>query len=178
MVADEGVNYEQIIRKTPHGVITTDGAFRIRYINSAVERLTGVREDEVIGQNFFDIFSSMRVHAGNMEESSLVRVEIDGRSISIRNFHINEYAENGATETTYVFIMSDVSGLLSLTSELERLEQLSHELQEIIESSFDGILVTDGDANVLMVNQSYVRNTDIRKAELIGHNMRELINPV
>jgi PAS domain S-box-containing protein len=52
------------------------------------------------------------------------------------------------------------------------------ELQEIIEGSFDGILVTDADANVLFVNQSYVRNTGIRKEDLIGHNMRELINPV
>jgi PAS domain S-box-containing protein len=63
-------------------------------------------------------------------------------------------------------------------SELQRTEQVMAELQEIIEGSFDGILVTDGDANVLLVNQSYVRNTGIRKEDLIGHNMRELINPV
>ncbi|MDR2132346.1 MAG: sigma 54-interacting transcriptional regulator [Clostridiales Family XIII bacterium] len=57
-------------------------------------------------------------------------------------------------------------------------ERVMSELQEIIEGSFDGILVTDADANVLLVNQSYVRNTGIKKEELIGHNMRELINPV
>lgn len=52
------------------------------------------------------------------------------------------------------------------------------ELQEIIEGSFDGIMVTDGDGKVLLVNQSYVRNTNIQKDELLGHNVRELINPV
>ncbi|MDR1573765.1 MAG: PAS domain S-box protein, partial [Clostridiales Family XIII bacterium] len=61
---------------------------------------------------------------------------------------------------------------------MKRAEQVLSELQEIIEGSFDGILVTDADANVLLVNQSYVRNTGIRKEELLGHNMRELINPV
>lgn len=51
-------------------------------------------------------------------------------------------------------------------------------LKEILEGSFDGILVTDGRGNVLLVNQSYVRNTGITKEELLGHNVRELINPV
>jgi PAS domain S-box-containing protein len=63
-------------------------------------------------------------------------------------------------------------------TEQEHAEQVMAELQEIIEGSFDGILVTDANANVLLVNQSYVRNTGIRKEELLGHNMRELINPV
>ncbi len=62
--------------------------------------------------------------------------------------------------------------------ELLSVRQLMTELQEIIEGSFDGILVTDGEGNVLLVNQSYVRNTDIQKEELLGHNVRELINPV
>ncbi|MEG0804088.1 MAG: sigma 54-interacting transcriptional regulator, partial [Pygmaiobacter sp.] len=52
------------------------------------------------------------------------------------------------------------------------------DLQEIIEGSFDGILVSDGEGNVQMVNQSYVRNTGITKEELFGHNMMELVNPV
>lgn len=63
-------------------------------------------------------------------------------------------------------------------SNLAKPEDLLETLQEIIEGSFDGILVTDGDGNVLLLNQSYVRNTDLRKEELLGHNVRELINPV
>ncbi|MGI6720694.1 MAG: sigma-54 interaction domain-containing protein [Anaerovoracaceae bacterium] len=63
-------------------------------------------------------------------------------------------------------------------SDLAKPEDLLETLQEIIEGSFDGILVTDGDGNVLLLNQSYVRNTDLRKEELLGHNVRELINPV
>jgi PAS domain S-box-containing protein len=75
-------------------------------------------------------------------------------------------------------VTTQVNEVLPMATELERTEQVMSELQEIIEGSFDGILVTDADANVLLVNQSYVRNTGIRKEELIGHNMRELINPV
>lgn len=51
------------------------------------------------------------------------------------------------------------------------------DLEEIMENSFDGILVTDGEGNCIFVNTSYTRNTGIEKHELIGHNMRELLNP-
>lgn len=57
-------------------------------------------------------------------------------------------------------------------------EQTIEYLEEILEGSFDGLLVTDGTGTVLLMNQSYVRNTGITKAELLGHNVRELINPV
>jgi PAS domain S-box-containing protein/TyrR family helix-turn-helix protein len=66
----------------------------------------------------------------------------------------------------------------SLRSKLDEARASMTEMQEIIEGSFDGILVTDGEGNVLLVNQSYVRHTNIQKEELLGHNVRELINPV
>lgn len=65
-----------------------------------------------------------------------------------------------------------------LWSDRVRPEELLETFQEIIEGSFDGILVTDGEGNVLLLNQSYVRNTDLQRDELLGHNVRELINPV
>lgn len=67
---------------------------------------------------------------------------------------------------------------LSMTNHLEGNDSLLSELQEIIEGSFDGILVTDGEGNVLLANQSYERNTGIKLEDIVGHNVVELINPV
>ncbi len=50
-------------------------------------------------------------------------------------------------------------------------------LQAVLEASFDGILVTDGTGQVLMVNQAYERLTGILAEEMIGNNMRDLLNP-
>ena len=52
------------------------------------------------------------------------------------------------------------------------------EMEEILEGSFDGILVTDGEGNVQYVNASYERVAAIPRDQLLGHNMRDLINPV
>ena len=51
-------------------------------------------------------------------------------------------------------------------------------LQEILASSFDGILVTDGNGKILMMNHAYVRNTGLTQEELLGRNLHELLNPV
>lgn len=51
-------------------------------------------------------------------------------------------------------------------------------LEEILEASFDGIMVTDGDGKCILVNSSYTRNTGIERSDILGHNVRELINPV
>ncbi|MCB6992082.1 sigma 54-interacting transcriptional regulator [bacterium 210820-DFI.6.37] len=67
---------------------------------------------------------------------------------------------------------------LSMTNNLGEHDELLAELQEIIEGSFDGLLVTDGEGNVLLANHSYERNTGIKLEDIVGHNVGELINPV
>ena len=60
---------------------------------------------------------------------------------------------------------------------VKRKELLSNNLEEILEASFDGIMVTDGDGNCLFANSSYTKDTGILNEEIVGHNVRELLNP-
>ena len=48
------------------------------------------------------------------------------------------------------------------------------ELESIIECSYDGIYITDGDANTIKVNNAYERITGIKKVDVLGKNMRDL----
>jgi len=52
---------------------------------------------------------------------------------------------------------------------------LSKQIEAIFESSYDGIYVTDGQANTLMVNSAYEVMTGIKRHEVIGRNMRDLV---
>ncbi len=49
-------------------------------------------------------------------------------------------------------------------------------LETIIETSFDGIYVTDGEANTILINKSYERITGLKREELIGRNMAEFVD--
>ena len=48
------------------------------------------------------------------------------------------------------------------------------ELDEIIESSYDGIYITDGKANTLRINKSYENITGLQREDMINRNMYEL----
>ncbi len=48
-------------------------------------------------------------------------------------------------------------------------------LLTIIESSYDGIYITDGEANTILINRSYERISGLNRARMIGCNMLELV---
>ncbi|AJG98996.1 transcriptional regulator [Clostridium beijerinckii] len=48
------------------------------------------------------------------------------------------------------------------------------ELDSIIECSYDGIYITDGEANTIKINNAYESITGLKRAEVLGRNMKEL----
>lgn len=55
------------------------------------------------------------------------------------------------------------------------LEETKKHLEMIIENSFDGIYITDGKANTVMINHSYEQITGLNKKEVFGKNMKKLV---
>lgn len=55
------------------------------------------------------------------------------------------------------------------------LEEANGWLDAIIENSFDGIYITDGKANTIKANRAYETITGLKKSEVIGCNMEELV---
>lgn len=55
------------------------------------------------------------------------------------------------------------------------LEETKKHLEMIIENSFDGIYITDGKANTVMINHSYEQITGLNKKEVFGKNMKRLV---
>ena len=55
------------------------------------------------------------------------------------------------------------------------LQEANDKLDAVIENSFDGIYITDGDANTIKVNKAYELITGLKRSEVIGCNMRDLM---
>ncbi|MGC9324355.1 MAG: sigma 54-interacting transcriptional regulator [Desulfomonilia bacterium] len=78
-----------------------------------------------------------------------------------------------------------IIGVMSVFKHIETYEELANDLfsvkeyadriEAIIESSYDGIYVTDGEANTILVNSAYEKITGIRASEVVGRNMRDLV---
>ena len=55
------------------------------------------------------------------------------------------------------------------------LQEANDKLDAIIENSFDGIYITDGDGNTIKVNKAYELITGLKRSEVMGFNMRDLM---
>lgn len=63
-----------------------------------------------------------------------------------------------------------------ISQHLFRYQEVVREVEAIIASSYDGIYVTDGEANTIRVNRAYEDITGIKAQEVLGRNMRDLVN--
>ncbi|MBW2674142.1 MAG: sigma 54-interacting transcriptional regulator [Deltaproteobacteria bacterium] len=80
----------------------------------------------------------------------------------------------------------ELVGVMSVFHDREEYEKISQylfryqavvrEVEAIIGSSYDGIYVTDGEANTIRVNSAYEDITGIKASEVLGHNMRDLVD--
>lgn len=57
----------------------------------------------------------------------------------------------------------------------QTLEETKKRLEAIIEHSFDGIYITDGEGKTIIVNKAYEQITGLQKKEVLGRNMKNLV---
>ena len=72
-----------------------------------------------------------------------------------------------------VFVES--TELEEIAMQMRFFQELTSELDTIINSSSDGLWICDADANVLRINPSSERINKISAAEVVGHNMNDLV---
>ena len=55
------------------------------------------------------------------------------------------------------------------------IEEANKQLNAILDYSFDGIFITDAEANVLRINHAYEMITGLKRDEVYGKNMADLV---
>jgi len=66
--------------------------------------------------------------------------------------------------------------LEELARQMRAFQDLTRELDAIIDSSSDGLWICDADARVIRINPASERINNIRASEVVGKNMRELLD--
>lgn len=164
--------YQECIACSPNGVIIIDDEDRIFEYNKSTEILTGIKREIALKQMFVDVMPQITLGIVSDEEC---RCTINDRDLLVKKVFVKTKGTRGHYQ---IIILQDLSATVKMAMEVEKSQDAIKELEMILEGSFDGILVTDKDCNVLMVNQAYGRLTAIGKEEMTGKNMRELLNPV
>ncbi|MEK4306732.1 sigma-54 interaction domain-containing protein [Oceanobacillus sp. FSL K6-0251] len=83
----------------------------------------------------------------------------------ISTFNYNQYI---------VVCVNPRDDFVRLSKEKETLQELRQELNEVINSSFDGIVISDERGTIIHQNPSYEKITGLSSEELIGRSLKEL----
>ena len=93
-------------------------------------------------------------------------------------FSILQYPAEVETFPLYdgkqIILIKPINDLVRLWKENESLEELRYELNEIINSSYDGIVIADADGVIIHQNPSYAKITGLPTSQCIGRHLRDL----
>lgn len=93
-------------------------------------------------------------------------------------FSILQYPAEVETFPLYdgkqIILIKPINDLVRLWKENESLEELRYELNEIINSSYDGIVIADADGVIIHQNPSYAKITGLPTSQCIGRHLSDL----
>lgn len=164
--------FSEIIYNSPNGVIVIDENRNLKFCNKSVEKFFDLGGSDITGQPILELIPEMEEIIDRDDE--MLHIQKEGKLLHILSFEMPE----DDMSLDRVFIILDVYENATMKAELKQQKVMLSDAMEILEGSHDGILVTDGKGEVLFVNSSYERVAEIKKEDLYGKNMRDLINPV
>ncbi|WP_432405992.1 sigma 54-interacting transcriptional regulator [Wukongibacter sp. M2B1] len=161
-----------ILESTNNGIIIIDKEAIITNCNPSAMRILNLNRDKIIGLNIQHILPELKLHEIIQSGRRIITEKIkfkDKILICDRIPLFNDRQISGG-----IIVFKDGSELESIIEELNIAERLTKKLDAVIESSYDGIYITDGKANTLRINRSYERITGVKIEEMLGKNMRDL----
>lgn len=171
---------EAIIESSFDGLYLTDGQANTLRINKGFERIMGITEEQCVGKNMADlvregVFSRSGTLAAleTGERASLTLTASTGKEALVTSNPIYDEEGNVILVVTNV---RDITELNELQRKLEHVEGWrEREMEAVIESMFDGLYVTDGQANTLRLNKGFERIMGITHQQCVGRNMADLV---
>lgn len=156
-----------------NGIIVVDEHGIIVIANRVVADIVGLTNNELIGRMVTDVIPNSFLP--KVLKSGQV---LYGQKIVCNNIPVvanySPILEAGVIRNA-VCVFQDLSSIEHLSNELNSVKQLFREYEAIINSSYDGIFITDGNGVVLRLNNAYERITGIQAKEVVGKTMDQLV---
>ena len=158
-----------------NGIIVIDRDGVIALYNQAARRIFGEGHTSFVGRHISDIRPGVWEDMQRIIQSGEPQV---GLKLNLSDITIianrTPVVVDGQIRGL-ISVFQDISEYETITSELESFQRLNHELEAIIESSYDGLYIADGNADTIRVNNAYERITGLKREQLIGRNMNDLV---
>ena len=156
------------------GVIIVNISERVEYINSTFEKHFNVKKDALLGKpikQFTKPFNISRWFTKNHQSDRWIAVTNDSTK------HLIKIVHTPCKSSPYFIMMSiSLAELSCFIPQLDHYACFHDELQAILDCVYDGIYVTDGEGNTIMLNKAAEKTGGKLAGELIGKNMSKLVD--
>lgn len=168
--------FENILNSANFGLIAADTKGTITYINLFARVVMGINQDilnETISVRDIDpdLWTEYQKIISTGEPQ--LNIPVRFRESPLVTHRLPILQDDALIGVMSIF--KHLEAYEEIANDIFRLKEYTHEVEAIIESSYDGIYVTDGDANTIRVNSAYEKITGMKASDLIGRNMEELV---
>ncbi len=165
--------WNEILDSIHNGVIVVNRQGLVVAINKAAVELMHYPRERALGTRIDIIVPNTKLldimETGQAEYNC--HLEIANRVVISNRSPIRK----GETIIGAVGIFQDVSDFEAISQQLDVVKEMNKELDAIIESVDDGIVVADRNGFILRANYAYQQMTGITAEEFVGKHVRELV---
>lgn len=172
-----------VIASTSHGVIFTDAAGKVTWVNSATERMTGFTLAELHGNKPGDVLQGPGSAPEVIQHMSHQLAAGNGFQVEILNYtksrqplylHIScsPVRDTRGVLTGFMALQTDITQSREVQERLNRAAEDLSRYSIAVDQSPASIVITTVDGEIEYVNQTCLNVTGYTRAELIGSNPR------
>jgi PAS domain S-box-containing protein len=160
-----------LLNATPNGVAVFDNALQALISNQPARNSLGLYPGAFLSATIPSLTASARkVLSDQTVETGLIVKKNDTRySVLLGPVH------HGDAAIGIIAIFEDMTALTNITNRMKGFQQLSIELDTIIDSSNDGLWICDGHGVVVRVNPASEKMIGLTAADVVGKHMSELV---
>ena len=170
-IFSDAIQRKLILDNLTEAVFTVDQDLKITSINKAAEKITGVKENDVMGKTCSDVFFSPTED----DFCVICQVLVDKRPQTKLTRHLQ-------VGDRVLPVMVSASPLTDNSGELVGGVQSFQEIQEIfqrqlvLDSAFDGVFTVDLDYSITMLNKSAEMLTGFKQEEVLGRHFSSVLS--
>jgi len=157
-----------VLNSINYGILAVDRKGMISACNAVARKFLDI-DGQLIGNPVASVPQASElldfIHS-NPQHHHERRITFQGRTLCVHSI-------SGSDDET-VILLRDATVSDKIRAELKSCKKLNKELEGIIASSHDGILITDGEGNVLKINDALLRITELTREHFLGHKMESL----
>jgi PAS domain S-box-containing protein len=164
-----------ILAATNVGIVFTNTSGRVEYANDAACQKLGVDKASLFGR-FIDEVSQ----GAWADFKEILRTEQPQAGVKIQTSGGVVIADrnpvfDGRKVVGVVSIFKEISQYEETAKQLNTYRNMANQLDAVIRSSYDGLYITNGNADTLLYNKAYLRIAGLKAEDFEGKNIRELI---